>query len=70
MDELDDSEMLVNPGEEETEDFDCMIAAANEEGSDCEEGAFGTGERIGDTDNNFIMERFGLGNGAQFVGHR
>merc|ERR1712136_515975 len=67
LDELDDSEMLVNPEEDETEDFDQMIAAANEEGSDDE--AFGTGERIGDTDSNFIMERFGLGNGAEFVGH-
>ena len=60
--------MLVNPEEDETEDFDQMIAAANEEGSGDE--AFGTGERIGDTDSNFIMERFGLGNGAEFVGHR
>lgn len=57
LDEIDNSEMIVNPGEDETDDFDELIAMANEEGDEDDE-EYGTGERIGDTDKNIIMERF------------
>ena len=59
MDEIDNSEMMVNPDEDQTDDFDELIMMANEEGDEDDE-QYGTGERIGETDKNLIMERFML----------
>lgn len=71
---MDDSEMLVNPAEDEMDDFDTLIEMANVEGDDDDDEAYGTGEQIGMTDKNFIMERFaldgGFGGGEYGDGHQ
>lgn len=66
--------MLVNPAEDEMDDFDTLIEMANVEGDDDDDEAYGTGEQIGMTDKNFIMERFaldgGFGGGEYGDGHQ
>lgn len=67
LDDLD-GDIIENPPEEgdldgDFEDFDFIAAQANEGGEDDEDfdesQAFeGTGERIGDTDRSFVMDRF------------
>jgi hypothetical protein len=52
--------MIVNPDEEDVDDFDDMIMAANESCSEDEDEY--EPERIGNQEGrNFLMERFGLG---------
>jgi len=71
-----DGEIIENPPEEgadgddgEYDDFDNIVQMANEGASDEEaemdqfDRNFGTGERIGDTDHSFVMDRF-LGDDA------
>jgi len=66
-----DGEIVENPPEEDEDydDFDNIVAMANEGASDEEaemdeyDRNYGTGERIGDTDHSFVMDRF-LGDDA------
>jgi len=61
-----DGDVVENPPEEDEDydDFDNIVAMANEGASDEEaemdefDRDFGTGERIGDTDHSFVMDRF------------